>query len=100
MTSLIGDPYYIFLGIIGSISFGLTAVILRVGVKNQNIFYGINLRILASVPFLIILNIYINGWDFFDPYMNFKNFGLIFLIALFLLLGDLMLMHVLKKKPV
>ena len=85
---------------IGSICFGFTAVILRLGVKNQDIFYGINLRILGSIPFLMILTVIIDGPNFYEPYLSLNNLTLIFTIAMFLLTGDLMLMRVLKYRPI
>lgn len=90
----------IFLAFIGSFLFGLTAVILKVGTQKQNLYVSLLVRAAASIPFLLVISIYTSGFDFFSPFAKPSLFRLIVLSSTGLLLGDILLMHILKKKPV
>ncbi|MCE7733806.1 MAG: EamA family transporter [Candidatus Heimdallarchaeota archaeon] len=90
----------IILAFTGSFLFGLTAVILKVGTQKQNLYVSLLVRAAASIPFLLVISIYTAGADFFAPFTEPSLFLLIVLSAIGLLLGDILLMHILKKKPV
>jgi drug/metabolite transporter (DMT)-like permease len=84
----------------GSFCFGLTGVILKLGVKNQNIYTGMFIRILSSAPFLLILNLLLFGSLFFTVFLPFEILSLVILASLLMVIGDLILMFTLKSKPV
>jgi drug/metabolite transporter (DMT)-like permease len=90
----------IFIAFTGSLLFGLTAVILKVGTQKQNLYVSLVVRAIASVPFLLMINIYRQGIDFFSPFTDIAPFIMILLSSTGLLLGDILLMHILKKKSV
>lgn len=94
------DTLFITYGFFGSFSFGLTGVILKLGVKDQNIFYGILLRVLGSLPFLIVANLLYSPSGFLEVFFDWEVFGLVFATATLLIAIDLLLMGILKKKPV
>jgi drug/metabolite transporter (DMT)-like permease len=84
----------------GSMLFGLTAVVLKLGTKGQNVYYSLFMRASSAVPILLIINIYRGGVNFYDPFLENKILVLIVLSSIGLLLGDVLLMHILKTKPV
>ncbi|MHA2029774.1 MAG: EamA family transporter [Candidatus Kariarchaeaceae archaeon] len=88
------------IAVVGSLFFGLTAVILKIGTENQNVYYSLLIRAGASVPILFAINIYRDGIDFFEPFLENKVLILIILSSATLLLGDILLMYILKTKPV
>lgn len=90
----------IILAFIGSFLFGLTAVILKVGTQKQNLYVSLLVRAAASIPFLLVISIYTAGVDFYSPFAEPSLLLLIMLSSTGLLLGDILLMHILKKKPV
>lgn len=94
------DAIYLLYAFIGSFSFGLTAILLKIGMEKPNIFRGMVIRGLASVPILIGLSIYSRGSRFYEVYTHFDILYLIILTSMILLLGDILLMRILSKKPV
>jgi len=90
----------VFIAFIGSFLFGLTAVILKVGTQKQNLYVSLVIRATASIPFLLIISLYSAGTDFFAPFTESSLFVLLILSSTGLLLGDILLMHILKKKSI
>ena len=90
----------LFMAFGGSFCFGLTGVILKIGVENQNIYTGFVIRILGSAPFLLLFNFLLFGLGFFTPFLSIDVLSLIFFAALLMVTGDLILMSTLKSKPV
>ena len=84
----------------GSLFFGLTAVILKLGVPQQDISFGLLIRALASIPFLFLISIIFIGSDFYMVIFKFRVFGLVLFSAMLLLLADLLFMYILKEKSV
>ncbi|MHA2203114.1 MAG: EamA family transporter [Candidatus Hodarchaeales archaeon] len=84
----------------GSFCFGLTSVILKLGVENQNIFTALFIRIIGSAPFLLILNFLLFGLVFFTSFLPLDIISLVVLASMLMVAGDLILMFTLKSKPV
>lgn len=97
---LFSSTVIIAMAFTGSFFFGLTAVILKIGVPNQDINFGLMIRALASIPVLIVLSIMIEGSNFYEVIFDSRIFWLLLLSALLLLTADLLLMHILKEKAV
>ncbi len=68
--------------------------------EKPNIFQGMVIRGLASVPILILLSIYSKGSRFYEVYTHFDILYLVILASMILLLGDMLLLRILTKKPV
>lgn len=90
----------IIFAFVGAFLFGLTAVILKVGTQNQNLYLSLVIRASISVPILIVINIYRNGVNFYSPFTDRSLLFLVILSSVGLMLGDILLMHILKKKPI
>lgn len=97
---LFSSTVIIAMAFTGSFFFGLTAVILKKGVPNQDVNFGLLIRALASVPVLILLSIIMLGSDFYKVIFEAGIFWLILFSSLLLLTADLLFMHILKEKPV
>ncbi|OLS24033.1 MAG: hypothetical protein HeimC2_24240 [Candidatus Heimdallarchaeota archaeon LC_2] len=94
------ETIYLLYAFIGSFSFGLTAILLKIGMEKPNIFQGMAIRGLGSVPILILWNIYSNGLGFYKVYTQFEILILVLTTSTLLLLADVFLLHILSKKPV
>jgi len=94
------DVLILVMAFSGSFCFGLTSVIIKLGVENQNIFSGLFIRILGSAPFLLILNLLLFGSVFFTAFLPLDIISLVILASLLMVAGDLILMSTLKSKPV
>lgn len=94
------DLIYIFLAFAGSISFGLTGVLLKIGMKDQRIFFALLIRSLGSVPFLIGISFIVYGWDAFSIFISMKLLILTLAAAGMLVMGDMLFMEILKTKPI
>ena len=73
---------------------------MKIGMEKPNIFQGMVIRGIGSVPLLLLLNIYLDGFGFYKVYIEFDILILVFITSIILLVSDVFLLRILSKKPV
>lgn len=85
---------------IGSLLFGLTGVILKLGVQNTSVIFGIFVRALVSIPFLLLFSHFTIGFVIYNVFTNISLLMLMISSSVLLLSADFLFMNILKEKPV
>lgn len=89
----------IFFAFSGAFCLGFTAVLLaRASV--DNVYYGLIIRALGSVPIVLVSTLLLQGADFLGALGDLRILAIISFGALMLVFADIFIMSILKRKPV
>lgn len=84
---------------LGSVCLGITAVFLAKA-DVDSVYYGLIIRALASGPLVLIIALFTEGNDFLYTFIRFEYLFPTILASLALISADILIMSILKRKPV